>query len=170
MSALDLIKARESVREYNDKPIEKEIFNQLVEAARLAPTARGVQPWDFIVIQDKKNLEKIAAMAPNAIFIKSAQAAIAVVSKDTKYYLEDCCAATENILLMAADLGLGACWIAGDKKDYAGAILEMLNCPEGSMLVSIISLGYPAKKQISHKKRPLEDVIHWETFYRIDKT
>jgi len=164
MEFFEAIKARVSVREYCQKPVSKELLEKLVDAGRMAPTARGVEPWSFIVIQDKKTLEKIAEISPNGAFIRYAQAAIVVVSEDTKYYIEDCSAATENILLQAVDSGLGACWIAGDKKPYADDVIKMLDCPVGTRLASIISIGYPLKALGQNKKKRLSDVIHWEAF------
>jgi nitroreductase len=164
MELLEVIRLRSSVRAYSQKPVPKELIEKLVDSGRLAPTARGVQPCDFIIIQNKNTLNKISQMAPNAPFIKTAQAAIVVVCQETKYFLEDGCAATENILLAAVDSGLGACWIAGDKKDYAPEIARMLNCPEATKLVSIISIGYPAESHKAHERKKLKDIIHWETF------
>jgi nitroreductase len=164
METRKAIKLRTSVREYGDKPVKKIVLEKLVDAGRMAASARAVEPWDFIVIQERTRLAKISEMAPNGAFIKDAKAAIVVVCQDTKYYLEDGCAATENILLCAADSGIGACWIAGDKKPYADELLAMLKCPAQTRLVSIISIGYPAKKTKQKKKRQLRDVIHWEEF------
>ncbi|MFA5068616.1 MAG: nitroreductase family protein [Candidatus Omnitrophota bacterium] len=165
MQTFQAIKKRKSVREYGKKPLSRRLLTRLIDAARLAPTARGVEPWDFVVIQKQKTLDEISRLAPNGVFIKNARAAIAVLSQDTKYYIEDCSAATENILLMAADAGIGACWIAGDKKDYARDTARLLNCPKDHRLVSIIALGFPSKKASGgKKKRPLNDVIHWESF------
>jgi nitroreductase len=164
MDTRSAIISRTSVREYNNRPIDRQALEGLVDAGRMAPSARAVEPLDFIVIEDKDRLAKIARLAPNGVFIKNASAAIVIVSKDTKYYLEDGCAATENILLQAADSGIGACWIAGDKKPYADEVVDWLNCPPETRLVSIISLGYPVKPQSQKKNRPLSDVIHWESF------
>lgn len=164
MEFSDTLKARVSVREYSQKPVSKELLEKLVDAGRTAPSARAVEPWSFIVVRDKKTLELIAGIAPNGAFIRSAHAAIVVVSEDTKYYIEDCSAATENILLQAADLGLGACWIAGDKKPYADDVVKMLNCPAGTRLASIISIGYPLKEQAQRKSKRIADIIHWESF------
>ncbi|MDD5504070.1 MAG: nitroreductase family protein [Candidatus Omnitrophica bacterium] len=165
MQTFKAIKKRRSVREYAKKAVPRGLLKKLVDAARFAPTARGVEPWDFVIIQQQKTLDEISRLAPNGAFIKNAAAAIVVFSQDTKYYIEDCSAASENILLMASDSGIGACWIAGDKKDYAAVIERLLNCPKGHKLVSIISLGIPSKKQApGKKKRALDSVIHWETF------
>jgi len=164
MDTFDAISKRSSIRSYLDKPLSKELLEKLVDAGRQAPTARCVEPWEFIIITQKANLQKISDIATNGKFIKEAQAAIAIFCEDTKYYLEDGCAATENILLQASDLGLGACWIAGDKKPYCDEIADMLSVPKTKKLISIISLGWPAEKAQPHKRRPLEDLLHWEKF------
>ncbi len=164
MDFFEAVKKRSSVREYSDKPITTEELEKIVDAGRLAPTARGVEPWDFIVVQDKKILKKLAQIAPNGKFLEGASAAIVVVVKETKYYLEDGCAATENILLAATALGIGSCWVAGDKKDYASQVLECFVVPAGYKLVSILSFGYPKGDALPHLRRPLSDVFHSEMF------
>ena len=164
METFKTIEGRASVREYRDKPIPKSKLEKLVDAGRRAPTARHVEPWEFVIIEDRQTLERLSDVAPNGVFVKRAVACIAIFCKETKYYLEDGCAATENILLAAADLGLGACWIAGDKKDYAGEVSKMLGASAELKLVSMISLGYPAGKVEQKKYRALKEVIHWEGF------
>ncbi len=166
MQTFDAICQRASTREYQDKPIEKELLMQLVDAGRRAPSARHVEPWDFIVIADKDVLGRIAEKAANGRFVQNAAACIAVFCQETKYYLEDGCAATQNILLQAADAGLGACWIAGDKKDYAQDIRDMLGVPSGYNLVSLIALGWPRQAVRQKKGRGLDEVLHWERFER----
>ncbi len=164
METLKAIALRASVREYTDEPVKKELLEKLVDSGRMAPSARAVEPWEFIAITDKTKIGDIASIAPNGKFLGGAQAAIIVICADTKYFIEDGCAATENILLRAADLGLGACWIAGDKKPYAQDILRMLNAPTETKLVSIISIGWPKQNPSPHKSRSLKDVLHWEGF------
>jgi len=164
METYEALRRRASVREYEAKPVDKEDLRQLVEAARLAPTARGTEPWEFIVITDRDTLAEIADLAQNGSFIKGAFACIAVFCKETKYYLEDGCAATENILLAAADRGLGACWVAGDKKPYCDQIRGITKTPPGYKLVSLVSVGWPKGGVFSHKKRALDSVMHWERF------
>ena len=164
METFDSIGKRASVREYQSKPIQKELLEKLADAGRRAPTARRVEPWEFVIITGKEILQKLGETAASGGFIKAAAACIAVFCKETKYYLEDGCAATENILLAAADLGLGACWVAGDKKPYAGAVAGLLEVPPDMKLVSLISLGWPKEEARQFKSRKLKDVIHWERF------
>ncbi|PIQ88224.1 MAG: nitroreductase family protein [Candidatus Omnitrophica bacterium CG11_big_fil_rev_8_21_14_0_20_42_13] len=164
MDFFEAIKKRCSVREYSEKPVKKEDIEKIVGCARLAPTARGEQPWEFVVVTDKKELAEIADMTDHGKFLKGASAGIIVLCKDTKYYLEDGSAATENILLAAAALGIGSCWVAGDKKPYADKIREYLGAGPGYKLVSIVSLGYPKGGFIAHKKREVSQVLHLDKF------
>ncbi len=164
MDTFDAIRKRISVREYADKPIEKENLEKITDAGRLAPTARGEEPWEFIVVTKKDKLKELADIADHGKFLSGAAAAIAIFCKDTKYYLEDGCAATENLLLMAADQGLSSCWVACDKKPYSQAICDLLKAPGGYKLVSLIALGKAKTKVMPADKRPLKEVLHWENF------
>lgn len=167
MDVIDVLKKRRSVRAYLDKPIPKDILEKIIDLARFAPTARNVQPWEFVVVTDDKILGKIAELAENGRFIISAKACIAVFCSDTKYYLEDGCAATVNILNAATALSIGSCWVAGDKKPYSSEVARLLNVPSNLKLISLVALGYPQDKN-SFKladKRPLKELMHWEKFY-----
>ncbi len=166
MDIIEVIKTRRSVREYKDERIAKDALEKVVDAARFAPTARGVEPWEFIVVTQSETLKKLADLAENGRFVAKASACIAVFCGDTKYYLEDGCAATENILIAAASLVIGSCWVAGDKKPYCGQVNNLLNVPDSFKLVSLIALGYPLSKDNFRikDKRPLTNVIHWERF------
>jgi nitroreductase len=164
MDLFDAIKKRCSIRDYSNKPIAEQDLEKIVDAARVAPTARGEEPWEFLVISNKKALGQLADITDHGKFLKDAAASIIVISKDTKYYLEDGCAATENILLAARALGIGSCWVAGDKKPYAERILKYLGAPLSYKLVSIISLGYPKEGFIPHEKRALKEVLHREKY------
>ena len=164
MQAQEALKNRRSCRIFNSKPIPKELIIQLIEAARLAPTAINIQPWEFVAITDKKTLAEVAALADHGKFIANAAACIALFCKDGKYYLEDGCAATENILISAQDLGLASCWVAGDKKDYNDKIRQLLGAPVEMKLVSLIPLGYTDAPARMPPKRPLSELLHWEKF------
>ena len=139
MELFEAISKRASVREYKPGPVDKASLEKLVDAARRAPTARAVEPWEFIVVQEKDTLLELAGLvSKNTPFMKEVAAALVVYCKDTKYYLEDGAAATENILIACAGLGLGACWVAGDKKPYASGISKILGVPAELKLISII--------------------------------
>lgn len=164
MDFFDCVGKRASVRRYKDQPIEKDVLIRLVDAGRRAPSARAQEPWEFVVITDSGLLQKIADIAPNGKFIENAAAAIVIFCMPTKYYLEDGCAATENVLLAAAADGLGACWIAGDKKEYAQSIASLLRAPQELKLISIISLGIALDEAKQIKKRAIEQMLHWDKF------
>lgn len=164
MDALDCIRGRRSVREYSGKKIGKEILERIVDAGRLAPTANNVQPWEFVVVTERDMLGELGSVANYGGFIRDAAACILVFCKDTKYYLEDGCAATENMLLAAESFGIGACWVAGDKKSYVETVRVLAGIPQGYKLVSMISLGYPKAGAPEKPKRKLGEVLHWEKF------
>lgn len=165
-NTLDALKNRRSVRGYACKPIPREILEEIIECARFAPTANDVQPWEFVVVTEQETLKKLAAICEYGKFIKSAGACVLVLSQNVKYYLEDCSAATENILLAAANFGVGSCWVAGDKKPYCADILALVGAPAELKLVSVLALGYPRSADVFRmaKKRALKDVLHWERF------
>lgn len=166
MDAIEMIKLRRSIREFNDKPIARELIEKIIDAARFAPTARNIQPWEFVAVTKADTLSKIADITEHGKFIAQAKCCIAVFSGDTKYYLEDGCAATQNILLAAATLGIGSCWVAGDKKPYSGQIASLLSVSGSFKLVSLTALGYPLSVDSFKvaEKRPLKELLHWEKF------
>jgi len=148
-----IIKSRRSVRSYTDTPISEEIIKDTLECARLAPTAMNLQPWLIGVVTDRDLLRKIADIADHGKFIADAAACfITCGDKNAKYYLEDCCAATMNMITCLQGYGVGTCWVAGDKKDYAPQIAKLLEIPEPYSLVSMIPSGYPKEVQMPPKK------------------
>lgn len=166
MENLEFLKIRRSVRAFQNKNIPRVELEKIVDSARFAPSARNIQPWEFVVVTDKNKLKELAGLGQNAAFMAQAAACIAVFSIDTNYFLEDGCAATCNILLAATALGIGSCWIAGDKKPYCRQVNSLLNAPAGMKLISMIALGYPQEDgafKVASKKE-LKDLIHWEKF------
>ena len=163
MDAIEAIKTRRSVRAYKEDPIPRSMIEEIVDCGRMAASAVNIQPWAFIVVTAAETRRKIAYLTDYGTFIAVAPVCIAVMCKDTKYYLEDGCAATQNMLIAARALGLGACWVAGDKKEYAAAVSDMLGAPAGYRLVSLVAVGVSAETPESDK-RPLNDVLHWERF------
>lgn len=162
METFDVLAKRASARDYMDQPVPKELLEKLVDAGRRAPTARAVEPWEFVAITDRAMLDKLAGIISTGVFLKQAAACIVVFCQDTKYYLEDGCAATENILLAATDLSLGTCWIAGDKKEYCEEVAKLLGAPPHLKLISLISVGWAVREPKQRKRRALAEVLHWE--------
>ncbi len=166
MDALEALTTRRSIRSYTSQPVDHALIETIVDAGRLATTARNVQPWQFVAVTNREMLDQLAETSDYADFLRAATACILVFCEaEAKYYLEDGCAAMENMLIAAHALGLGTCWIAGDKKPYIGKIAEMLGVPKKYCLVAYCALGHPKEpRPTPPSKKPLEDVLHWERF------
>jgi nitroreductase len=159
-----VIKSRHSVRKFKPDPVNELVISDAIECAALAPTARNVQPWLFGVVRDKQVLNKIAELAPNGKFIADSAVCFAVFcEKKETYYLEDGCAATENLILALQGHGVSSCWVAGDKKEYADAVRGMLKVPDTYTLVSLIAAGIPAEVTIAQKK-PRKKILFYEQY------
>jgi len=126
------IKSRRSVRKFKPSTIPPYVIQDVLDCGRLAPTAGNVQPWLFGAITDREILGTIADLTDHGKFIAEATVCIAVFGKvGETYYLEDCSAATENMIIAFQNHGIGSCWVAGDKKPYAEQVREILNVPRG---------------------------------------
>jgi len=148
-----IIKCRHSVRKFKDTKIDEWIIRDVLECARLAPTAMNVQPWLFGTITDHELKKKIAGLTDHGKFIADAPVCFAIFGdKSAKYYLEDCCAATENMILALQSYGIGSCWVAGDKKDHAEPVRLLLKVPEAYTLVALVPAGFAADIILPEKK------------------
>ena len=158
------IRSRRSIRRFRTDPIPDEIIRDILECGCMAPTARNVQPWLLGALTDQEIRHRISDLAEYGRFIRESPVCYAVfVLTEEKYYLEDGCAATMNIILAAAAHGLGTCWVAGDKKDYAVRVRDLLHVPSEYTLVSLIACGYPDEEPECHKK-PLKEVVFWNRY------
>jgi nitroreductase len=164
MDAFEALTTRRSCRRFAARPVPHDVIEKVVNAGRLACTARNDQPWEFVVVTEKGTRREVAAMTDHGPFIADAPVCVAVLAKDTKYYLEDGSAAAQNILVAAHALGLGGCWVAGDKKPYAPKVAAHLGAPADVRLVALLALGWPEGPLPSPSKRPLQEMIHWEKF------
>ncbi len=161
---INMIRDRRSIRNFSDKPIDKRILEEIVDCARLSPSARNIQHWVFLVVTEKENLSKLSGIVNWGPFIKDATACIVVCGrKDVKRHVEDCCLASENIMLAAKSLGVGSCYVAALKKDIEQA-RNLLNVSENYEIVCFIPLGYFEKNPEPHDKKRMEEVIRWERF------
>jgi nitroreductase len=164
MDALEALCTRRSVRRFKPDPVERSQIEQIVDAGRLAATANNLQPWEFVVVMDEKMRMRLAQITDYGKFIAQSPICIVTFCKDTKYFLEDGSAATQNMLVAARALGLGSCWVAGDKKAYADQIRSLLGVPAGYRLISLVAVGYPAESPSGAGKRALKEVLHWERY------
>lgn len=147
MDCLDAIRSRRSSRSYAPGEISAEEEGLLLEAAMCAPSAHGSRPWRFLVVRDKAGLEGIAERHPYAKMCSRAAMAVLVcadlaASKEPAFWQQDCGAATENILLAAESLGIGAVWISGHPKgERTGPIKALFGIPENIELFCVVALG-----------------------------
>ena len=147
---IDVMYARRSIRKYKDKAVPKEILETLVKAAMAAPSATNAQPWEFVVITEPETLVKLRG---STLFSRiNAPAAICVLGSErmqrskigTRFWVQDCSAATENILLAATALGLGSVWVGVYPISlFTGSVKRILNLPEGVTPLNLIFVGYP---------------------------
>jgi nitroreductase len=153
MELFEAIYTRRSIRRYSGKEIDENLVNKIIYAGMYAPSAVNKQPWHFIVCSDKNTFGSIMQIHKNALMLAGASKAILVcyddkLQHDEGYGAVDCAAATQNMLLAAHDLGLGACWIGlYPRKERIKHLKQIFNLPEHVIPFSLISLGYPAESK-----------------------
>ncbi len=129
---LEILKSRRSYRQFADKDVFPQTIETLLDCARHAPSAHNIQPWAFVVVRGEHLKKEIAGLTDYGRFIQRAPVCIAVFcNDDSEFYVEDGSAVTTYILLATEALGLGSCWVAGDKKYYADRVAKLLNAPAG---------------------------------------
>lgn len=157
----DNIINRVSVRNYTDQPIEPEKIDMLLHAAMAAPSACNKQPWHFVVISNRNLLDRIPSFSPYAGCVKKAQLAIVVCGDmsnalegwEQEFWIQDCSAATENLLLMAQGLGLGAVWTAlYPAEDRYQGMQKLLGLPSHIIPLNTIVIGYPKGETMAKDK------------------
>lgn len=158
MDAIQAIKTRRSIREYTDKPVSDKLVKVLLEAAMCAPSAGNEQPWHFIVIRDRWILDEITRIHPYAIMVKKASLAVLVcgdirLEKHKGFWVQDCAAATENMLIAANAKGLGAVWLGiYPRKERVEGIQNLLKLPKQVIPFALIPLGYPVTRLLGSER------------------
>jgi nitroreductase len=169
-AVLKIIHQRKSVRNYTDKKVSREQLETLVRAGMAAPTAANKQPWAFIAIDDRKMLDTLAEGLPYAKMLKQATSAIVVCGDMTKafegfeqiFWVQDCSAASENILLAAESMGLGAVWTAVyPAEDRMKYVVGVLGLPKHIIPLNVIPVGYPVGVDKPKDKWKPEN-LHWQ--------
>jgi len=181
MALLDLLEHRKSIRDFLDRPVEREKIMMCLQAARIAPSASNSQPWKFIVVDDRQLKDKLCKAAFSGIysfnsFCKTAPVIIVIVSekskflarvggmfRGTQYYLIDIGIAGEHLVLQAEDLGLGTCWMGWFDE---GAVKSILNVPEEKKIDALIALGYYDRQEVSpeHDREPMEKIASFNSY------
>jgi nitroreductase len=166
MTVLDVIRKRYSCRAYQDKPIEREKLEQILEAARLAPSAKNLQDWRFVVVTDKQTKRKIAQAANNQTFLQNAGAIIVACSVSNEVMRcgqavgpIDVAIALEHIALQAAELGLATCWIGSF---YPEKIRPIVGMPQNIAIIELMAVGYPADSRKEPRRESLDKIVCYE--------
>jgi nitroreductase len=167
----DFIFSRRSIRVYSPGEVSEPVVTKLLEAAMAAPSAMTKDPWRFVLVRDKQSLAKLATLHPGAAMLSSAALAIVVCGdldvafdRQISYLLQDCSAATENLLLAANAQGLGACWVGiHPGEPLIKQVKELLSLPASVIPVAAISLGKPGE-QPPPRTRYNADYVHCEKY------
>jgi nitroreductase len=161
---LPLAQRRRSIRKFQSKPVEPEKIDSLVEALLRAPTSRGKNSWEFVVVTDSALLKKLSSAKPHgAAFLKNAALGIVICANPqiSDVWIEDASIASTFIHLAAASFELGSCWIQirermhDDTQTAEAYIAEMLNLPAHIRVVSIVAIGYPDERKSAHPRESL---------------
>ena len=166
MDALETILTRRSIRKYKKQPISPEIVQHLLQAACQAPSAGNQQPWQFVLLDDRKILNVIHTFHPSAKMLTDADRAILVcgdlnLEKFKGYWMIDCAAATENILLAAHSLGLGACWLGlYPREGRVAGMRKLLHLPSNIIPFALVALGHPAEIKAREDRYNLSRIHH----------
>jgi nitroreductase len=143
--------ARRSIRKYTDEPVGEDDVKKLLEAAMAAPSASNRKPWQFIVVTERQTLDALAEAHPHGKMLFEATLCISVCGDLTemeRQWVQDCSAATENLLLAVTALGLGAVWLGVyPREERVAAVREILGLPETITPLNLVSIGHPAEKK-----------------------
>ncbi|HOJ63841.1 MAG TPA: nitroreductase family protein [Spirochaetota bacterium] len=168
-----LIKKRRSIRKYKKIEIEKEKIDILLKSALLSPSSRGINPWEFIVVKDREKLNLLSRSKHGAEFLKNSMLGIVVIAdtKKSDVWIEDCSIASTILLLMAEDLGLGACWIQirnrknSENREASEYVKSILDIPVHYEVESIISIGYQDEILAPKDEKDMDfNKLHFEKF------
>lgn len=173
---IDLLRDRRSIRKYQQRPVEKEKIELLVEAALRAFSSRNTQPWEFVVVTDPEMIRRLSrARSHGTAFIENAPLVIVVCADPNKtdVWVEDTSIASAFLHLAATDMGLGSCWAQirlrnhNDSQSAGAYVSKLLGLEKGLEVEAIIAVGYPAEKKEPHEKALLQyDKISYEKYGR----
>ena len=165
MQTWDAITSRRNVRSFAAEPVNAGHLDQILEAGRRAPSSRNIQPWDFVLVTDRAQLQELAAVWVGAGHVATSAATIALITSDNPEHAQrpqfDLGQATMSIMLAAADLGIGSCHAGVGDQEAARRVLRL---PADRTCSFLISLGYPAGRPLAPVKnpdrRPFDQVVH----------
>lgn len=171
MEFYDVIKKRRSVRKYRKDKIPEDVLKRILEAGRIAPSAKNIQPWKFIVIKDEEIKKKVAEACKKQLWMADADVIVCGCAiEEIAYgkmggymssYPVDLAIAMDHIILAATNEGLGTCWIgAFDEKE----VKKVLNIPEDIRVVALTPIGYPAEEPKDRGRKTFEEVFTFEKY------
>jgi nitroreductase len=163
MDFFEAVETRASVRAFHRQPISDASLAKILDAGRRAPSGYNLQPWEFIIIRDRQVLSKLGRVQS---CIAQAEAAIGVVvdEKSTKYWKEDAAAAIENMLLAIVSLGYVSLWVEGYVLQNESYTKDVLGVPKNLRLLAILPIGRPVSKATQSRKKPLEEITHFNQY------
>jgi len=166
MTVLEAIRKRYSCRAYQEKSIEQDKLDIILEAARLAPSAKNTQDWRFVVVTNKEAKRQVAE-TPNRPEVFQKAGAIIAACSNSDYVMRcgqaigpiDVAIALEHICLQAAELGLATCWVGSFDPEKVRGVLDI---PDDIVIVELMAVGYPADKRPEPKREPVERIVCFE--------
>ena len=168
---IELLRKRRSIRHFEERPVEQEKIDVLVESMLRSPSSRSLNPWEFVIVTDKGKIGALAKSKPHgAAFLKDAPLAVVICGDPEKcdVWIEDCSIATLLVHLAATDLDLGSCWIQIRKRDHSKVksseqyVKECLNIPDNMVVEAIVAIGYPEMTKEGHERGSLLDTrVHY---------
>lgn len=171
MSVLEIIRKRRSVRRYNGDPVPEATLARVLEAARLAPSAKNLQPWKFVVVRDRATKTGLAKAAFDQTFISEADIVIAACAFPDKAYPRqgrfmnswpiDLAIAFEHLILQAAEEGLGTCWIGAFDEAAAKSVLHV---PADVRVMAMTPLGWPAESPLPRGRKALDEIVSYDRY------
>ncbi|HPR63112.1 MAG TPA: nitroreductase family protein [Thermoanaerobaculia bacterium] len=175
MQSIEWIFSRRSIRHFKPEVIDDKILTLLVKCAMYAPSAGNQRPWCYLVITDRALLDQIPLVHPYAAMLKEASAAILVCGdperqKHSGYWVQDCSAATQNILLGAHSLGLGSVWLGvHPRTEREEALRKLFSIPEPIIPFSLVALGYPATSPENPDRYEGDRIRHnqWKSLWQL---
>jgi len=171
MSVLEIIRRRRSIRKYKDDPIPEDVLFRVLEAARLAPSGKNLQPWKFIIVRDELLKKKLAEASIRQYFMAEAPVVIVACGFPDECYSQmgrymkswpvDVAIALEHLILQAEEENLGTCWIgAFEEKD----VKSILGIPQEVRVLALTPIGYPVEKPPSRRRKTLGEIISYEKY------
>lgn len=171
MSVLEIIRERRSVRRYREDPIPDEVFRRVMEAARLAPSGKNLQPWKFIAVRAADTKRRLAEAARGQMFIARAPVILVACAFPERSYQRqggymqswpiDVACAIDHLMLQACEEGLGTCWIGAFEEREVKPLLDI---PEEVRVVALTPLGWPDEKPRDRGRLPLDEILSGEKF------